>query len=443
LTTAARCEVRSGNQSKTLGSRRLDAPVAVTEIELAEGFKGLPSPDQNGSSRTVLALVRLHTQPIGTVVFNLGDDGLSADDMAQVVDQELGPEIAAHLKRDDMTSPDDASPGIAPPPCLRQRAAILAAAPSVSVIIATRERPDSLARCLDSVLSMQYPVVEVVVVDNAPSTSATADLIASTYEARGVRYVREDRRGLAAAHNRGVEVASGELLAFTDDDVVVDRHWLAAIATAFTMTDGVGAVTGLIMPGELGTAAQLAIERHGHFSKGFEPLTFDLGRNRPADRRFPLAVGRCGSGANMAFDAQCLRRLGGFHPALGTGTLAKGGDDLAAFFAVLTSGYRLVYQPGAVVRHWHRDTETALARQVYGYGVGLGAYLTHALATQPAIALPTALRAAWPNSVNEPRWSLDSPADLKRLARRGALIGPLAYAASRWRARAGLRPARG
>jgi GT2 family glycosyltransferase len=289
---------------------------------------------------------------------------------------------------------------------------------------------------------VQYPEIEVVVVDNDPSNSASADLIASTYAARGVRYVREDRRGLAAAHNRGLEVASGELLAFTDDDVVVDRHWVAAIAAAFTNTDGVGAVTGLIMPGELRTSAQVALERHGRFSKGFEPQTFDLGRHRPADRRYPLALGRCGSGANMAFDRQCLHRLGGFHPALGTGTVAKGGDDLAAFFDVLTSGSRLVYEPAALVWHWHRDGETALARQVYGYGVGLGAYLTHALATQPAVAVPTALRAAWPNSVREPRRSMDAPEDLKRLARRGAMIGPLAYAASRWQARPGRRPDR-
>jgi GT2 family glycosyltransferase len=442
LTAAGRCETRGRTQSTTLAFQRLDAPVTVTEIEVAEGPKGLPSPDRSGSPRTVLALVRLHTQPIGTIVLDLGEDGLSADDVARHIDLELGPEIEAHLKRDDMTKPDDANRGIAHPPCLRHRAALLVAAPSVSVIIATRDRPDSLARCLDSVLSVEYPEVEVVVVDNAPSTSASADLIASTYAARGVRYVREERRGLAAAHNCGVDVASGELLAFTDDDVVVDRHWVASIAAAFTLSDGIGAVTGLIMPGELRTAAQVALERHGRFSKGFEPRIFDLGLHRPADRRFPLALGRCGSGANMAFTRECVDRLGGFHPALGTGTVAKGGDDLAAFFDVLTSGYRLAYEPGAIVWHWHRDGESALARQVYGYGVGLGAYLTHALVTQPAVALPTVLRSAWPNSVDEPRRSVEAPADLKRLARRGTLIGPLAYAASRWQARPGRRPAR-
>ena len=201
-----------------------------------------------------------------------------------------------------------------------------------------------------------------------------------------------DRRGLAAAHNRGLEAAAGSILAFTDDDVVVDRHWLAAIVEGFELTDNVAAVTGLIQPGELRTRAQVLLERHGSFAKGFEPRIFDLDAHRPADRRFPLATGQCGSGANMAFRADCLRRLGGFDPALGTGTTARGGDDLAAFFHVLVSGQRLVYQPAAVVRHWHRDNDSALAAQAYGYGVGLGAYLTDAVVRHPGVAIPTVYR---------------------------------------------------
>ena len=280
------------------------------------------------------------------------------------------------------------------PKCLDRRFELLKAAPLVSVVVATRDRTTSLARCLDSVLASDYPAFEVVVVDNDPTSDATAALVASRYADRSVRYVREDRRGLAAAHNRGLEAAAGSVLAFTDDDVVVDRHWLAAIVEGFELTDNVAAVTGLIQPGELRTRAQVLLEQHGSFAKGFEPRIFDLDAHRPADRRFPLATGQCGSGANMAFRADCLRRLGGFDPALGTGTTARGGDDLAAFFDVLVSGQRLVYQPAAVVRHWHRDHDSALTTQAYGYGVGLGAYLTDAVVRHPGVVIPTVIGAA-------------------------------------------------
>jgi O-antigen biosynthesis protein len=417
----------------------LDAPVALADLELSEGLPSFPPPSQPGMPSEVLALVRLHTQPIGMVSLTLGQTGLTSEDVGQHIDQELGPSIAAHLQHDGMSDPSEGTLYGATPPCLRHRAEILAAGPWVSVIIATRDRPRILARCLDSVLAVDYPRVEVVVVDNDPETSATADLIASEYQARGVRYVREPQRGLAAAHNCGVEAASGELLAFTDDDVVVDRDWVTALAAAFTLTDGVGAVTGLIVPGELRTASQVGLERHGRFTKGFEPKVFDLEAHRPADRRFPLGVGQCGSGANMAFNPQCLRRIGGFNPALGTGTAAKGGDDLAAFFAVITAGYRIVYQPAAVVRHWHRDGEPALVQQAYGYGVGWGAYLTDAVVTAPGVALKAALRATWQGSGPDRHSRWPRP-DLRRLWRRGAMMGPVAYATSRWNTRAVRRP---
>jgi glycosyltransferase involved in cell wall biosynthesis len=103
----------------------------------------------------------------------------------------------------------------------------------VSVVVATRDRTISPARCLDSVLASVYPNFEIIVVDNDPTSSATADLIESRYRDRGVLYVREDRRGLAAAHNRGITMAAGSILAFTDDVVVVDRDWLAATVEAF------------------------------------------------------------------------------------------------------------------------------------------------------------------------------------------------------------------
>jgi glycosyltransferase involved in cell wall biosynthesis len=173
----------------------------------------------------------------------------------------------------------------------------LETAPLVSVVVATRDRATSLARCLDSVLANDYPNFEIVVVDNDPTSSATATMIESRYGDQGVRYLREDRRGLASAHDRGVEMAAGSILAFTDDDVVVDRDWLAAMVEAFQLADNVGAVTGLIQPGELRIKAQILLEQHGSFAKGFTPKIFDLDGYRPADRRFPFAPPTSGPSA--------------------------------------------------------------------------------------------------------------------------------------------------
>jgi cellulose synthase/poly-beta-1,6-N-acetylglucosamine synthase-like glycosyltransferase len=272
-------------------------------------------------------------------------------------------------------------------------------------------------------------------------------MVESEFAGVGVRYVREDRRGLAAAHNRGIEVATGDILAFTDDDVLVDRDWLAELAVGFTVTDSVAAVTGLIHPAELRTQTQVLLEQHGGFAKGFSTRVFDLRDHRPEDPLYPFTAGQFGSGANMAFDAAALRSMGGFDPSLGTGTPASGGDDLMAFFSVVAGGRRLVYQPAAVVYHFHRAEPPALARQAFGYGVGLGAYLTNAVVHHPRLALQAArfARGAATPTVrldserNQARY-LGWPRDVARLERRGVLLGPLAYARSAWRARRATRP---
>ena len=151
----------------------------------------------------------------------------------------------------------------------------------------------------------------------------------------------------------------------------------------------------------------------------------------------------------MAFDAATLRDLGGFDPSMGTGTPARGGDDLVALFAVVASGRRLVYQPAAVVYHFHRTEPPALSRQAFGYGVGLGAYLTNVAVHHPRLALKTAkVACAAATSTVRGRSACNVarydgwPRPLTRLERRGIALGPLAYARSAWQACRAGRPDR-
>jgi GT2 family glycosyltransferase len=286
----------------------------------------------------------------------------------------------------------------------------------------------------------------VIVVDNDPVTDNTAKLVSQRAKP-GVRYVREELRGLAAAHNCGLTLAEGEIVAFTDDDVIVDRHWLTEIARAFEIDANVACVTGLIMAAELQTHAQVLLESHGGFGKGFEQRVVDLGNHRPANPLFPFTTGQLGSGANMSFRRDKLRELGGFDPAIGAGTVARGGDDLAAFFTVIASGLSLVYQPSALVWHRHRQDFGSLRRQAYGYGVGLGAYLTSALAHHPAFGGQALRRApaglAYAFGAKSPRYAHIRdvwPRELSRLEWYGLASGPFAYGLSRWRTRGTCRP---
>src|SRR5205823_7490756 len=101
-------------------------------------------------------------------------------------------------------------------------------------------------------MALHYPRYEVIVVDNASTTTATADFIQQAYsDETRIKYVRENRPGLSLARNCGMRVARGEILAFTDDDVIVDSYWLIELAKAFSIGDNVACVTSLGLPLEL------------------------------------------------------------------------------------------------------------------------------------------------------------------------------------------------
>ncbi len=429
------------------GLRCLDpaaAPIRVAEIELSVPVRVRraatdPAVPQEGPLYgRALVLVRFHGHPLGTLDITVPDPDRAADRIAAAAHERFAGAIAAHRAADRA---DDADQVAAfPPRCLRGRIGALARAPMISVVVATRERPRQLVRCLDSLLRQSYRRFEVIVVDNDPVSDETQRLVLELFGGQ-VAYSRENRRGLASAHNCGLAAARGRIVAFTDDDVVVDGDWLAAIAEGFAAHEHVGCVTGLIMPAELETPAQIMLEAHGAFAKGYASHLRSAARPGD-DPLFPFTAGRLGSGANMAFSTAMLRGLGGFDPATGAGSAARGGDDLLAFFRTAAAGYGIVYQPAAIVWHHHHRSLDALEKQAYGYGVGLGAYLTAAMAREPRM-LPALLRRlprGIPYTVGQLRGGgttggKETDAWSKHLAvarRRGLLRGPFAYARSRW-----------
>jgi len=252
-----------------------------------------------------------------------------------------------------------------------------APAPGISVVVCTRDRTHNLARCLESLLALRYPSFEVIVVDNAPATDATMALVAALHSERPraeavLRYVREPAPGLDWARNRGVQESRHGIVAFTDDDVRADEGWLAALAHAFG-SEETQLVTGLVVPAELETDAQVAFEDwYGGMGKGMHSRVV---RPEGLDVRARLGSHHLGVGANMAFRRQWLLDLGGFDTALDVGTPAHGAGDLDMFHRTLLAGGTARYEPRAIIRHYHRREMQGLRRQLRDNGRAFGVFL--------------------------------------------------------------------
>ena len=425
-------------------------PVRMDEVEIGAPLPTLAAVDpRTGTSfGASLCLVRLHGRPLGLVQVDLPPAGLPADELAARIQAELAEEVARHLRDDGLPQRQLDAGGIGGPDaprCIAAREEFLQDPPTVSVVICTRNRPDSVRTTVRSILGCRYPAerFEVIVVDNASDADAAVSLAENEFDRDvPVRVEREPEPGLSNARNKGLECATGEIVVFADDDVEVDRDWLATLVAPFARDPRVGATSGRTLPGALETPVQRWVEGFGGRATGFDTRVFDL-LDPPQDQPlFPFTVGDLGAGRNMAFRREALREQGGFDPALGPGTLAHDGDDIEALLRILLSGQVVVHDPTAVVWHAHPREYQELEQRVWGYGIALTACLTKAIATHPRLLpdllrkLPRGLAFAFsPGSAKNEGRQRDFPSALVRRELRGMAYGPIAYARSRWHQR--------
>jgi GT2 family glycosyltransferase len=353
----------------------MQAPILIGELELTEPIAGiqLPVRGDGATYNGVQLLVRVQRIPVGYVFLAPGD--LDAQTISHQVWSEVGAEINERRSRAGLSALGGLKVGgIA---VEQELADEPADSPSVTVVVCTRNRPDSALVTLRGLADMRYRPFEVVVVDNAPDSDATKDAVQREFGADPqIRYVREPRPGLSCARNRGLAEASADIVAFTDDDVRVDPWWLNGIVRGFRAAPEVACVTGLIATAELDNAAQLYFHLREGWGASCERRVFDLTENRDESPLYPYSAGIFGAGANFAVSRAVLKEVGGFNEALGAGTPSGGGEDLNMFMRIVLAGHRLVYEPSAVVSHVHRTDLAELSRQMRAYGSGCTAALT-------------------------------------------------------------------
>jgi O-antigen biosynthesis protein len=412
------------------------SPARMMEVELTEP---LPTVKYDGQHQRLWVLGRVHTEPVGVSVLHLNPAGLTPDELATLLWLDFREPVTERFAASGFSAPGQLTGAGLPGslasswPFLQQRQAVLAAAPFISVVICTRDRPDELGNCLYGLARQEYPRFEVVIVDNAPTSDTVRTVVDAHQGGAPLRYVPEPRGGLSWARNAGIAAAIGDIIAFLDDDEEPDSHWLAALASGFARGDDIGCVSGIVVPARLDTEAQELFEKIGGHrnGRGFSPVIFS--RHDAQSPLYPLPP--FGVGANMAFRRKALASIGGFDVALGAGTPAQAGEDTLALTLVLLAGYRIAYEPAALMRHHHRRDLDSLGRQLRGYSIGLTAFYAALLRHRPSVLpallwlVPTAVGYLRNTKATRAPVPQDPPVVL-RWRRWWMFMGPLAYVRS-------------
>jgi glycosyltransferase involved in cell wall biosynthesis len=345
--------------------RKPHKPYALFDIEATQ-----PLPEMQLARHTggVAVLVRHKGRPVHFLMASLRKNGVfSARELVRSICEKSRARLLRACIRDELT------------PDIK-----VSQLPSITVAVCTRDRTELLARCLRSLLTLERsafaaPVsLEILVIDNAPATGKTRDLTSSL---AGVRYAVEPRPGLDFARNRALQEAQGDLLAYVDDDVVVDPGWLKGLMEAWIEYPNAVAFTGQVLPYDLATEAQIIFEKRGGFRRGFSPVCY--GRELDGHPAYPLSAGIFGTGANMAFKTRVLKTLNGFDEALDTGPPLPAAGDHDIFYRLIRGGYSIVYKPEFLVFHEHRRELKDLRRQYWSWGLGVMALVNKWQQTDP------------------------------------------------------------
>lgn len=214
--------------------------------------------------------------------------------------------------------------------------------PRISVVVCTYNGGRTIRDCLEGLRRLDYPNFEVIVVDDGSTDTSAA--IAQQYD---VRLIRTANHGLSHARNVGWRTASGEIVAYLDDDAYPDPHWLTYLAATFRSTSDAGVGGPNIAPPGDGLVADCVANAPGG------PVHVLLS-DREAEH-IP--------GCNMAFRRAALEAIGGFDEQF-----CVAGDDVDVCWRLRDRGWRLGFSPAAVVWHHRRNSVCAYCKQQISYG---------------------------------------------------------------------------
>lgn len=250
----------------------------------------------------------------------------------------------------------------------------------LTVVVPTRNRPQLLARCLESVAAALRDGDELIVAD-ASSSEYDVEAIVESFGARLIRCVPP---GASRQRNAGACQSRHEIVAFIDDDVRVAPHWASALAGSFGAHPDAAFLTGRldVPPEQSGYSRAVSVKSE---AEGI-PLT-------------RASRGTLGHSANMAVRRSAFQRVGGFDERLGPGARFRAAEDGDLIDRLIAADYEGRYEPDALGWHDQWRSRTDLIRLEYSYGIGMGARLARLRRSDRTRAKALASDYLWTNAL--------------------------------------------
>jgi glycosyltransferase involved in cell wall biosynthesis len=215
--------------------------------------------------------------------------------------------------------------------------------PKVSIVVCSYNGARTLHDCMTSLQDLHYPEYEIILVDDG-SKDDTQEIM---QQFPRVQNIRQKNRGLSVARNVGIAAGTGEVIAFTDSDCMVDRDWLYFLVQTL-LSSNFAAVGGP----NISPPATDWIQ-----------ATVGVAPGSPSHVLLTDTIAEHVPGCNMAYHKWALEMIGGFDPEY-----RKAGDDVDVCWRLMQSGYQIGFSPAAVVWHYRRfEVRTYFSQQV-GYG---------------------------------------------------------------------------
>jgi glycosyltransferase involved in cell wall biosynthesis len=229
----------------------------------------------------------------------------------------------------------------------------------VSVVIATRDRPEKIPHAVASVLANKHTSFDLTVVDQSTTDATGVALQALAGSDPRLHYMHVTEAGLSRARNTGVRESTGDIIAFTDDDCIVPEHWIADIVRAFEAEADGDLMYGCVQP--------LALEGDPHLTPF---LQLDATERLSLEDGFRVV----GMGANFAARRRLFSAIGGFDERLGCGGPLRAGEDFDFSYRTYRSGAVILLRPEVSLFHDGRRERSEWPGLVHNYGIGDGAF---------------------------------------------------------------------